>query len=46
MLLNAQIEIRSFFEPADFGEAFTPELQEGEERLWRRIESNQGTERQ
>ena len=42
---DSEIEIRPFFEPADFGEAFTPELQEGEERLRQQIESNQGTGR-
>jgi hypothetical protein len=30
---NAEIEIRRFTEPEDFGEAFTPELREQEERL-------------
>ncbi|CAN5673953.1 YciI family protein [soil metagenome] len=30
---GTEIEIRPFFEAADFGEAFTPELQEQEERL-------------
>lgn len=42
---DSEIEIRPFFEAADFGEAFTPELQENEERLRQQIESNQGTER-
>jgi hypothetical protein len=27
-----EVEIRPFFEPEDFGEAFTPELQEQERR--------------
>ena len=31
--LDSEIEIRPLFEAADFGEAFTPELQEQEERL-------------
>ncbi|MEM5458285.1 MULTISPECIES: YciI family protein [Paraburkholderia] len=39
---ESEIEIRPFFEAADFGEAFTPELQENEERLRQQIESNQG----
>lgn len=30
---ETEIEIRQVFEAADFGEAFTPELQEQEERL-------------
>lgn len=30
---DSEIEIRQFVEAADFGEAFTPELQEQEERL-------------
>lgn len=30
---EAEIEIRPLFEPDDFGEAFTPELQEQEARL-------------
>ena len=29
----SEIEIRPFFEADDFGEAFTPELQEQEQRL-------------
>jgi hypothetical protein len=39
---ESEIEIRPFFEAADFGEAFTPELQENQERLRQQIESNQG----
>jgi hypothetical protein len=38
---DSEIEIRPFFEAADFGEAFTPELQEHEERLRQQIEANQ-----
>ncbi|MFB9128275.1 YciI family protein [Paraburkholderia dipogonis] len=38
---DSEIEIRPFFEAADFGEAFTPELQENEERLRQQIESKQ-----
>ena len=30
---ESEIEIRQIFEPDDFGEAFTPELREQEERL-------------
>ncbi|MFM0056043.1 YciI family protein [Paraburkholderia phytofirmans] len=41
MASDSEIEIRPFFEAADFGEAFTPELQEHEERLRQQIESNQ-----
>ena len=33
MLSESEIEIRQIFEAEDFGEAFTPELQEQEERL-------------
>ena len=33
MLGESEIEIRPVFEAADFGEAFTPELREQEERL-------------
>lgn len=40
---GAQLELRPLVEPEDFGEAFTPELQEQEQRLRERIESeNQG----
>jgi hypothetical protein len=45
MASDSEIEIRPFFEAADFGEAFTPELQEKEERLRQQIESSQGAER-
>ncbi|MFM0393221.1 YciI family protein [Paraburkholderia phytofirmans] len=45
MPTDSEIEIRPFYEAADFGEAFTPELQESEARLRQQIESNQGTER-
>jgi hypothetical protein len=45
MASDSEIEIRPFFEPADFGEAFTPELQEQEERLRRQLASDHGTER-
>jgi hypothetical protein len=33
MMEDSEIEIRPFFEPQDFGEAFTPELQAKEEEL-------------
>jgi hypothetical protein len=36
------LEIRPVFEAEDFGEAFTPELQEQEARLREQIEKNQG----
>lgn len=36
--VHGEIEIRPVFEAADFGEAFTPELQEQEERLRQKIE--------
>jgi len=35
----SEVEIRPVFEAADFGEAFTPELQEQEQRLRERIEA-------
>jgi hypothetical protein len=38
MLSDSDIEIRPVFEAADFGEAFTPELQQQEERLRAEIE--------
>ena len=38
MVSDSEIEIRPFFEPADFGEAFTPELQEEEKRLRQQID--------
>ncbi len=37
---GAEIEIRRVSEPEDFGEEFTPELQEQEERLRARIDAN------
>src|SRR5213594_93728 len=37
---EAEIEIRQVFEAADFGEAFTPELREQEERLAAQIAKN------
>jgi hypothetical protein len=36
---ESDLEIRPFFEAADFGEAFTPELQEQDARLRDRLES-------
>jgi len=38
MLSDSDIEIRPVLEAADFGEAFTPELQQQEERLRAEIE--------
>ena len=35
------VELRPVLEPDDFGEAFTPELREQEERLRARVEANQ-----
>jgi hypothetical protein len=37
---ESEIEIRQVFEAADFGEAFTPELREAEERLAEEIRRN------
>lgn len=36
---ESEIEIRQVFEAEDFGEAFTPELREAEERLRRQVEA-------
>ena len=41
MLGPSEIEIRQIFDAADFGEAFTPELQEQEERLRAQMEAMQ-----
>ena len=38
---GTEVEIRQVFEAADFGEAFTPELREQEERLRAQAESRQ-----
>jgi hypothetical protein len=40
MLSDSEIEIRPVFEAADFGEAFTPELQQQEERLRAQLTDN------
>jgi hypothetical protein len=37
---EAEIEIRQVFEASDFGEAFTPELREAEERMAAQITAN------
>ncbi|MCA9056766.1 MAG: YciI family protein, partial [Planctomycetaceae bacterium] len=37
---DSDLEIRPFFEAEDFGEAFTPELREQEDRLRARLEQN------
>ena len=39
---HGEIEIRPVFEAADFGEAFTPELQEQEEKLRERLTATKG----
>ena len=41
MLGPSELEIRQVFEAADFGEAFTPELQEQEQRLRETLEARQ-----
>ena len=41
MLSDSEIEIRQIFSAEDFGEAFTPELREQEERLRRQAEQQQ-----
>ena len=38
----SEIEIRQIFEAADFGEEFTPELREQEERVWAEAKKNSG----
>jgi hypothetical protein len=38
---GAEIEIRQVFEAEDFGDEFTPELREQEERLRREVEATQ-----
>jgi len=37
---EAEIEIRQVFEASDFGEAFTPELREAEERMGKQMKEN------
>ena len=39
---ESEIEIRPFFEAEDFGEEFTPELREQEERLRAQLSARQG----
>ena len=39
---EAEVEIRQIFDAEEFGEAFTPELREREERQRARIEANAG----
>ncbi len=41
MMSDSELEIRPIFELDDFGETFTPELREQEERLRKQIESQQ-----
>ena len=38
---EADVEIRQVFEASDFGDEFTPELREQEERLRAKVEANQ-----
>ena len=40
---ESEIEIRPLFEMEDFGEEFTPELREQEDRLRSEVERQQGT---
>jgi hypothetical protein len=40
---GTEIEIRQVFEADDFGDAFTPELRENEERLRRQAEKQKGS---
>ncbi len=37
---GTEVEIRKVFEAADFGEEFTPELREQEERVWTQASEN------
>jgi hypothetical protein len=39
---ESEIEIRQVFEAEDFGEAFTPDLREQEERLRAQVEAQSG----
>jgi hypothetical protein len=39
---DGEVELRQFFEPDDFGEEFTPELREQEERLRAQAAQQQG----
>jgi hypothetical protein len=39
---ESEIEIRQVFEAVDFGEAFTPELREAEERMRAQVATKQG----
>jgi hypothetical protein len=40
LLGDSEIEIRQVFEASDFGEAFTPELREAEERMGEKMAEN------
>ena len=42
MGVESEVEIRPIFEAEDFGEAFTPELREQEERLRAQVAARQG----
>ena len=42
MLTDSEIEIRQVYTAEDFGEAFTPELREKEDRLRAELEAQQG----
>jgi len=41
MLGDSELEIRQVFDAEDFGDAFTPELREKEEKMRQQIESKQ-----
>ena len=43
MLSDSEIEIRQIFEAADFGEAFTPELREKEQRMREQVAAKSRT---
>jgi len=40
MLTDSELEIRQVFEDCEFGEAFTPELREQEQRLRKQVEGS------
>ena len=42
MMIDSEIEIRPYFEADDFGEVFTDELREAEDRMREQIESQHG----
>ena len=39
-IILCELELRQIYEAEDFGDAFTPELQEQNERIWALAEKN------